>query len=106
MKTLKLILIINLIIFSYEGFAKVAAIAGCAAWCAVDIVSTPEYNELCFKCMEAASKLSCFSNSSTFKLQNNITLSASEIKVGDSLLTLNQEKNIIKYSKVIFKKKK
>lgn len=105
MAMLKLIVIINIILFSYEGLAKLAAIGGCAVWCVADVVSSPEYNEVCFKCMEAANRLSCFSNSSTFKLQNNITLSASEIKIGDSLLTLNQEKNTMKHSKVIFKKK-
>jgi len=104
MKILELIIIANLIFFSSEGIAKIAAIAGCAVWCAVDLVSMPEYNELCFKCMSAANQLSCFSSSSTFILQKNITLPAYEIKIGDSLLTLNKENNGIKYSKVIFKK--
>lgn len=104
MKIIKFLLFISLIVFSCEGFAKAAAIAGCVAVCAVNVVTTPEAMDLCTKCMEGANSLSCFSDGSTFKLQNNSTLKSSEIKKGDSLLTLNNE-NLEKYSKVIFHKK-
>ena len=103
MEIIKFLLFISLIVFSCEGFAKAAAIAGCVAVCAVNVVTTPEAMDLCEKCMQGANSLSCFSDGSTFKLQNNSTLNASKIKIGDSLLTLNNE--ILKYSKVIFHKK-
>ena len=104
MKIIKILLFISLIVFSCEGLAKAAAIAGCVALCAVNVVTTPEAMELCEKCMQGANSLSCFSDGSTFILQNNSTLNASEIKKGDSLLTFNNE-NLEKYSKVIFHKK-
>ena len=104
MKIIKILLFISLIVFWCEGLAKAAAIAGCVALCAVNVVTTPEAMELCEKCMQGANSLSCFSDGSTFILQNNSTLNASEIKKGDSLLTLNNE-YLEKYSKVIFHKK-
>ena len=104
MKIIKILLFISLIVFSCEGLAKAAAIAGCVALCAVNVVTTPEAMDLCEKCMQGANSLSCFSDGSTFILQNNSTLNASEIKKGDSLLTFNNE-NLEKYSKVIFHKK-
>ena len=101
--TFKIIFFINFFIFSMEGIAKIAAIAGCGALCAVNVV-TPEAMELCKDCMNGALSLSCFSKTAKFYLPNNLTLTASEIKIGDSLLTLNEEGSF-KFSKVIFKKK-